>query len=69
MYNEKSKERTMRYMKEKREKLTLNFPLGYKDKYKQFADSQGISLTSLIIELIDKEIEKQGFKYTEEEKK
>ena len=66
MYNEKSKERTMRYMKEKREKLTLNFPLGYKDK---FADSQGISLTSLIIELIDKEIEKQGFKYTEEEKK
>ena len=28
MYNEKSKERTMRYMKEKREKLT-NFP-GYK---------------------------------------
>ena len=54
MYNEKSKERTMRYMKEKREKLTLNFPLGYKDKYKQFADSQ--------------EIEKQGFKYTEEKK-
>lgn len=68
MYNEKSKERTMRYMKEKREKLTLNFPLVYKDKYKQFADSQGISLTSLIIELIDKEIEKQGFKYTEEKK-
>ena len=32
MYNEKSKERTMRYMKEKREKLTLNFPLGYKKK-------------------------------------
>ena len=43
MYNEKSKERTMRYMKQKREKLTLNFPLGYKYKYKQFADSQGIS--------------------------
>ena len=28
MYDEKSKERTMRYMKEKRDKLTLNLPLG-----------------------------------------
>ena len=53
MYDEKSKERTMRYMKEKRDKLTLNLPLGDKERYKAHAESKGKSLTSLIVELIE----------------
>ncbi len=58
MYDEKSKERTMRYMKEKRDKLTLNLPLGDKERYKAYAESKGKSLTSLIVELIEDDISK-----------
>ena len=58
MYDEKSKERTMRYMKEKRDKLTLNLPLGDKERYKAYAESNGKSLTSLIVELIEDDISK-----------
>ena len=57
-YNEKSKERTMRYMKEKREKLTLNLPLGDKDRYKAHAESKGKSLTGLIVKLLEDDIQK-----------
>lgn len=58
MYDEKSKERTMRYMKEKRDKLTLNLPLGDKERYNAHAESKGKSLTSLIVELIEDDISK-----------
>lgn len=53
MYNEKAKINTMKYMKEKRDKLTLNLPLGYKEKYRTYAESQGKSLTALIMSLIE----------------
>lgn len=55
-YDEKSKERTMRYMADKRDKLTLNLPKGDKEKYKAHADSKGCSLTGLIVELLEKDI-------------
>lgn len=55
-YNEKSKERTMRYMKENRDKLTLNLPAGDKDRYKAHAETQGKSLTALIVELLERDI-------------
>ena len=58
MYDEKAKNRTIKYMNEKRDKLGLNLPLGYKERYRAFAESQGKSLTALIMELLDKEIEK-----------
>ena len=60
MYDEKAKERTIRYMKDKREKLTLNLPLGSKERYKGYAERKGKSLTGLIIELIEKDIERDG---------
>lgn len=56
MYNEKSKERTMKYMKEKRDKLTLNLPLGDKEKFKKHAEGKGKSLTALIVELLEKDM-------------
>lgn len=55
-YDEKAKERTMRYMKEKRDKLTLNLPLGDKERYKSYAESKGKSLTALIVDLIEADI-------------
>ena len=59
-YNEKSKERTMKYMKEKRDKLTLNLPLGSKQRYKDHVESKGKSLTRLIVELIEDDISKSN---------
>ena len=57
-YDAKSKERTMKYMAESRDKLTLNLPKGDKDRYKEFAESKGKSLTALIVELIEAEMQK-----------
>lgn len=57
-YDEKAKARTIKYMKEKRDKLTLNLPLGDKDRYKQHAESRGKSLTALIVDLIEDDIKK-----------
>lgn len=59
-YNEKAKERTMRYMKEKRDKLTLNLPLGDKERYKAHAQSKGKSLTGLIVDLIEEDMKKDS---------
>lgn len=58
MYNENAKNRTMKYMKESRDKLTLNLPKGKKDEYKEYAQSKGLSLTELIMSLIDADMQK-----------
>ena len=57
-YDEKAKARTIKYMDEKRDKLTLNFPKGTKDRYRAYAESKGISLTALIVELIEADMNK-----------
>ena len=56
-YDEKSKERTMRYMKEKRDKLTLNLPAGDKERYKAHAETKGMSLTALIVDLLERDMQ------------
>ena len=43
----------MKYLKESRDKLTLNLPKGKKDEYKNYAASKGMSLTELISSLIE----------------
>ena len=58
-YDEKAKERTIRYMKEKRDKLTLNLPSGDKERYKAHAEQKrGKSLTRLIVDLLECDINK-----------
>lgn len=57
-YDEKAKARTMKYMKEKRDKLTLNLPRGDKERYKAHAESKNKSLTGLIVELLEEDIKK-----------
>lgn len=62
MYNDKAKARTMKYMKEKRENLNINLPLGSKERYKKHAESKGKSLTSLIVDLVENDIRNSGGK-------
>ena len=57
MYNENAKNRTMKYMKESRDKLTLNLPKG-----KKYAKSKGQSLTELIMSLIEADMQKNSKK-------
>lgn len=65
-YNESAKNATMKYLKEKRDKLTLTFPKGDVAKYKAYAASRGISLTKLIVTLIESEIKKDKWVYSPE---
>ena len=57
-YNESRKNASIKYIKEKRDKLGLNLPKGKKDEYKAFAESKGMSLTELFIKLIEEEMQK-----------
>lgn len=62
-YNESSKRATMKYMRENRDKLTLNLPRGDKDRYKAHAERRGKkSLTALIVELLERDIQEHGGK-------
>ena len=67
MYDEVAKKATMKYMKEKRENLMLNFPKGKKAIYKAYAKSRGMSLTELITQLIEADMVQHH--YTPEEEK
>ena len=64
MYNESAKKATIKYMKEKRENLNVNLPLGAKDRYKAHAENRGKSLTSLIVDLLERDIKE----YSDENK-
>ncbi len=64
MYNENAKNRTMKYMKESRDKLTLNLPKGKKDEYKEYAQFKEMSLTELIMHLIEDDMKKNQEEYS-----
>lgn len=55
-YDEKSKERTMRYMKEKRDRIVVGVPKGDKEKYTAHAQQRGLSLNALIVQLLENDI-------------
>ena len=61
MYDEVAKKATMKYMKEKRENLTLNFPKGKKEIFKAYAKSRGMSLTELSVFLIEEDMKRNGY--------
>lgn len=60
MYNESAKKATIKYMREKRENLNVNLPLGAKDRYKAHAEKRGKSLTALIVDLLERDIKEYG---------
>ena len=55
-YDEKSKVRTVRYQQKHCERITTWVRKGDKDRYKQYAESQGKSLNALMVELLERDI-------------
>ena len=60
MYNEKSKKATMKYIKNNLEEVRFRVKKGDKERYKAHAQKRGKSLTALIVELLERDIEEHG---------
>lgn len=58
MYNDVSKKATMKYIKENLEEVRFRVRKGEKDRYKAHAERRGKSLTALIIDLLEQDIQK-----------
>lgn len=58
MYDEKAKDRTIKYLRAHRETLSFNLPIGTKDLWKDYAASRGMSLTELVTRLIKEDMDK-----------
>lgn len=61
-YNEKQKEYTMNYMKEKLDDIRFRVPKGKKKEYRKIAESRGTKLTPFIIEAIEEKISREKIK-------
>lgn len=57
-YNEKSKEYTMNYMKEKLDEIKFRVPKGQKEVIRSHAESMGEKLTPFIIRAINETMER-----------
>ena len=57
MYNDVSKKATMKYIKENLEEVRFRVRKGEKDRYKAHAERRGKSLTALIIDLLEQDIQ------------
>lgn len=57
-YDEKQKEYTMAYMKEKLDEIKFRVPKGKKEEYRTHAESRGEKLTPFIIRAITETIER-----------
>ncbi len=55
-YTEAQKRASQKYKEAAREKLTLDIPKGSKERYKAHAEKRGKSLTSLFVDLIERDI-------------
>lgn len=64
MYNESSKRATLKYIKENLEEVRFRVKKGEKDRYKAHAENRGKSLTSLIVDLLERDIKE----YSDENK-
>ena len=57
-YTDSQNKATQKYKKEHRDRIALEVPKGKKDEYKAFAESRGLSLTALIVKLIEDEMKR-----------
>ena len=57
-YTDRQNKATQKYIKENLEQISFRVPKGKKDEYKEFAESRGLSLTALIVQLIEREMQK-----------
>lgn len=56
-YSEAQNKATQKYIKNAYDTITVRVPKGMREKYNAHADSKNTSLTKLIIELLNKDIE------------
>lgn len=56
-YTEAQKRAAQKYKAASRDKLTLDIPKGSKERYKDHAEKRGKSLTALVIELLERDIQ------------
>lgn len=56
-YTEAQNKATQKYIKNAYDTITVRVPKGMRDKYNAHADSKNTSLTKLIIDLLNKDIE------------
>ena len=61
-YNEKQKEYTMNYMKEKLDEIKFRVPKGQKSVIREHAEKQGEKLTPFIIRAINETMERDNQK-------
>ena len=61
-YNEKQKEYTMNYIKEKLDEIKFRVPKGKKALIREHAEKQGEKLTPFIIRAIDETMERDNQK-------
>lgn len=64
-YDEKAKERISRYLQKNCEQVRLTVPKGTLAKYKAFAATKGISMTEMIKQLVQADMDARGFEYEE----
>lgn len=64
-YDEKAKERISRYLQKNCEQVRLTVPNGTLAKYKAFAATKGISMTEMIKQLVQADMDARGFEYEE----
>lgn len=57
MYNDVSKKATMKYIKENLEEVRFRVRKGEKERYKAHAERRGKSLTALIVDLLEHDIQ------------
>ena len=57
-YTDRQNKATQKYIKENLEQISFRVPKGKKEEYKAFAESRGLSLTALIVQLIEREMGK-----------
>lgn len=55
-YNESGKKATMKYLSENCEKLTFTLKKGTKERWREYAEKNGESVTAMITRLIEREI-------------
>lgn len=55
-YSEAHKRASIKYIKDNYDEILIRVRKGKKEVYKSYAKSKGISLTQLIIDMLDKEI-------------
>lgn len=55
-YSESQKRATAKYMKANLDDIKIRVPKGKREEYKLFAEGKGLSLTKLIVQLIERDM-------------